>query len=209
MSDRRRAIASLPRRVVGTAAVGVLAVAAVIAGVLAASASGTSGSSPARAFGLPAASSAPAGWHRATLAGGAAVLAYPPVMQLVSSDRGAASAAQLSSSGEYLLYLNATPKQGDESLRNWPQFRLGHLTDDDASSAHELATISGVRFLGGTGTCVKDDYVTKVGAHHFTEIACFVQGRTSASVIVAAAPTASWASLSGLLGRAIAGYVVR
>ena len=78
-------------------------------------------------------------------------------------------------------------------MRDWPEFRLEHLTDDDASTARQLAASHGVRFLGGTGTCVVDAYVTKVKAHHFTELACFVQGKTSSSVIIAAAPTASWA----------------
>src|SRR5438105_1853327 len=51
----------------------------------------------------------PAGWHHAVLPGGQAVLAYPPAMHLVSGDRGTVTAAQISRSGSYLLYLNATP----------------------------------------------------------------------------------------------------
>ena len=156
-----------------------------------------------------AAKPAPAGWHQVSLSGGGAVLAYPPAMRPVSGDRGTASAAQVSSSGKYLMYLNATPKQGAETLRDWPEFRLEHLTDDDASTARQLAASHGVRFLGGTGTCVIDAYVTKIKAHHFTELACFVQGRTSSSVIIAAAPTASWATASGVLMRAVAAYQVR
>ena len=107
------------------------------------------------------------------------------------------------------MYLNATPRQGAETLRDWPEFRLEHLTDDDASTARQLAVSHSVRFLGGTGTCVIDAYVTKVKAHHFTEVACFVQGKTSSSVIIAAAPTASWAASSGVLMRAVAAYQVR
>jgi hypothetical protein len=41
------------------------------------------------------------------------------------------------------------------------------------------------------------------------EIACLVQGRTSASVIVAATPAATWAQASPLLVRAAAAYQVR
>jgi hypothetical protein len=152
---------------------------------------------------------APAAWHEASLSDGGAVLAYPPDMHPVSGDRGTVSVAQLSAPGNYLMYLNATPKQGAETLSNWPEFRLEHLTDDDASTARQLAASDGVRFLGGTGTCVIDAYITKDNAHHFTEIACFVQGKTSSSVIIAAAPTASWATASGLLMRAVAAYQVR
>jgi hypothetical protein len=207
MSAGNRRATGLSHRAVAMAAAGVLVVGAIIAAVVLIAA--PSPSTPTVfAMGVPR--SAPAGWHRTALADGGGVLAYPPAMHLVEGDRGTVSAAQLNRSGRYLLYLNATPRQGDETLQNWPSFRVSHLLDDDASVAHELASVIGVRFLGGgTGVCVSDTYVTKVGAHHFTEIACFVLGLTSASVIIAAAPTASWPSSSSLLRRAIAGYQVR
>ena len=137
------------------------------------------------------------------------MLAYPPSMHLVSGDPGTVSAAQLSSSGAYLMYLNATPRQGAESLRNWPAFRLRHLLDDDASAARLLAQSRGVSFAGGTGSCVVDAYVTKIHRHHYTELACYVQGRTSASVIIAAAPTAGRATLPRALTRAVGAYQTR
>jgi len=201
-------------RVFAAAVFAAAAVSAAVAGCQSsASATGDgNGKSPAAAVPpvhVLAAESAPAGWHQASLASGGAVLAYPPAMRPVSGDRGTASAAQLSSSGKYLMYLNATPKQGAETLRDWPEFRLEHLTEDDASTARQLAASHGVRFLGGTGTCVIDAYVTKVKAHHYTELACFVQGQTSSSVIIAAAPTASWATASRVLMRAVAAYEVR
>jgi len=152
---------------------------------------------------------APAGWRRAALPGDQAVLAYPPSMHLVSGDPGTVSAAQLSSSGAYLMYLNATPRQGTESLRNWPAFRLRHLLDDDASAARLLAQSRGVSFAGGTGSCIVDAYVTKIHRHHYTELACYVQGRTSASVIIAAAPTAGRATLPRALTRAVGAYQTR
>ena len=152
---------------------------------------------------------APAGWRRAALPGDQAVLAYPPSMHLVSGDPGTVSAAQLSSSGAYLMYLNATPRQGTESLRNWPAFRLRHLLDDDASAARLLAQSRGVSFAGGTGSCIVDAYITKIHRHHYTELACYVQGRTSASVIIAAAPTAGRATLPRALTRAVGAYQTR
>ena len=151
----------------------------------------------------------PAGWRRAILPGDGAVLAYPPGMHPVAGDRGTISVARFGPSGAYLMYLNATPRQGTETLRNWPAFRVSHLLDDDARSARLLAARRGVRFAGGTGSCVEDAYVTKAGAHHYTELACLVQGRTRASVIVAAAPTASWASVAGVLVRSVDAYQVR
>jgi hypothetical protein len=87
------------------------------------------------------------------------------------------SAAQVSPSGAFRLYLNATPRQGDEQPRGWDAFRLRLLTADDAASDRELAAAQGVRFRGGTGSCVIDQYVTWVGAHRHQEIACLTGGR--------------------------------
>ena len=168
---------------------------------------GTTGALPSAH--LLAARQAPAGWHLVTLPDGKAVLAYPPGMHRVTGDRGSASAAKVSPSGSYVMYLNATPKQSDETLADWPHFRIEHLTDDDASTARLLSVSHGVRFLGGTGTCVIDTYVTRTKANRYTELACFVQGKTGSTVIIAAAPSAVWKSESGTLTRAVAAFRVR
>jgi hypothetical protein len=152
---------------------------------------------------------APAGWHHAVLPGGRAVLAYPPAMHLITGDRGTVTAARISRSGSYLLYLNATPRQGAESLRNWARLRVNHLRDEDASAARLLAASRGLRFTGATGSCVLDTYVTKIKAHHYTELACLVQGHGSASVIVAAAPAADWSRAAPVLTRAVGAYRAR
>jgi len=189
----------------------------VAAGVLAAApvaAAGCSSSPAAGGASIPrvrllAARHAPAGWHNASLLGGRAVLAYPPAMHLVEGDRGTVSAAKFNASGAYLMYLNATPKQSSETLGNWPGFRIEHLKKENAVTARLIAESRGVRFLGGTGTCVVDAYVTKVKSNHYTELACFVRGQTTSSVIIAAAPTARWASASRVLMRAVAAYQVQ
>jgi hypothetical protein len=167
------------------------------------------GGSPGRAFPSLVPAAAPAGWPHLTLPNGTAVLSYPPSLRPVSSDADAVSAAQVSPGGAFERYLNATPRQGDEQLRGWAAFRLRLLTADDAASARELAAAQGVTFRGGTGSCVIDQYVTRIGAHRYQEIACLVQGRTSASVIVAAASAATWAQASPLLFRAVAAYQIR
>jgi hypothetical protein len=152
---------------------------------------------------------APAGWHHAVLPGGRAVLAYPPAMHLITGDRGTVTAAHISRSGSYLLYLNATPRQGAENLRNWPRFRVNHLLDEDVSAARLLAASRGLRFTGATGSCVLDTYVTRVKAHHYTELACLVQGHGGTSVIVAAAPAADWCRAAAVLARAVGAYRAR
>jgi hypothetical protein len=152
---------------------------------------------------------APAGWHLLTLPDRTAVLAFPPSMHRVSGDGGTVSAAELSASGAYLMYLNATPKQGNETLSGWPEFRIDHVAEEEHTTPRLIAASHGVRFLGGRGSCVIDTYVTKVKANHYTEIACYVQGKTSSSVIIGAAPTADWARASGPLMRAVAAFQVR
>ena len=152
---------------------------------------------------------APTGWPRAALPGGTAVLSYPPSPRPLPGDKGTVSAARLGPGGTFQLYLNATPRQGAEILARWAAFRLKFLRADNAAGARLDAAAQRVRFRGGTGSCVIDDYLTKIGARHYQEIACLVQGRTSASVIVAAAPAASRAKIRPLLFQAVAAYQVR
>lgn len=186
---------------------------AVIAGVVAIAITVIAFALPGRsargAFPVLHPAAAPAGWRHLRLPNGTAVLSYPPWLRPVAGDKDAVSAARLSPDGAFQVYLNATPRQGTERLRHWAAFRLRLLRSDDAVSAHEVAAAQRVTFRGGTGSCVIDGYVTRIGAHHYDEIACLVQGRTSASVIVAAAPAATWARARPLLFRAVAAYAVR
>ena len=167
------------------------------------------GRSPGRAFPPLVPAAAPAGWPHLGLPNGTAVLSYPPSLRRIAGDTDAVSAARLSPGGAFELYLNATPRQGAERQQDWAAFRLRLLRSDDAASAHEVSAAEDVKFRGGTGSCVIDAYVTRIGGHHYQEIACLVQGRTSASVIVAAAPAARWAQARPLLFRAVAAYLVR
>jgi hypothetical protein len=188
------------------AAAAVVAVAAIAAIVVALA---QPGRPPGRAFPRLRPAAAPAGWTRAALSNGAAVLSYPPVLHPIAGDGGTVSAAQLGPGGTFQLYLNATPRQGAETLAHWAAFRLKFLRADSATTAHLDAAARGVRFRGGTGSCVIDDYTTRIGAHHFQEIACLVQGRHSGSVIIAAAPAATWPQARPLLLRTVAAYQVR
>jgi len=164
---------------------------------------------PAQTVLLPAAAPAPAAWHTVSLPNGTAVLSYPPSLRPVAGDADAVSVARLGTAGRYLLYLNATPHQGDENRPHWAAIRLRLLRSDEASSVHQDGAASGVRFRGGTGSCVNDDYVTKIGTHHYEEIACLVYGKSGGSVVVAAAPAAQWPQMRLLLERAVAAYQVR
>jgi len=152
---------------------------------------------------------APAAWRQLRLPAGAGVLSVPPLLHRVAGDAGTVSAALIAHDGAYLAYLNATPLQGGEHLDGWAKFRLEHLRDDDARSAREQSSATMLHFRGATGSCVTDDYVTKVGAHPFHEIACLVQGGGTGSVIVAAAPPSDWSRVGPVLERAISSYALR
>jgi hypothetical protein len=167
------------------------------------------GHSPGQTFHPLAPAAAPAGWRHLTLPNGTAVLSYPPSLRPIAGDKDAVSAAKVGPGGRFQLYLNATPRQGTEHPEHWASFRLSRLRSDDAVSAREDAAAEGVKFRGGTGSCIIDDYITRIGGRHYQEIACLVQGRTSASVIIAASPATSWAEARPLLLRAVAAYLVR
>jgi hypothetical protein len=146
----------------------------------------------------------PKGWNVVQIPTGAQ-LAYPPGWDKARGDPGTATAALLGAGGQYVGYLNVTPRQGDETLTGWASFRVSHNADEGDRDVKRLAAATGLRFLDGTGSCVEDSYTTSVGAR-YTEIACIVKGPSTTSVIVGAAPPVSWAQVSPQLERAISGF---
>src|SRR5579862_2431703 len=142
-------------------------------------------------FGWFAPAPAPAGWRHLTLPANGAVLSYPPSLTRIRSDPGSVSVERKDSKGDILAYLNATPQQGAEKLSTWPSFRVEHHLDENAISDRVLGKAR-LSFRGGTGSCLIDDYVTRVGHNSYREIACFVVGRHAGSVIIAAGSTSSW-----------------
>ena len=159
-------------------------------------------------FGWLRPSQVPKGWKTVNTASGKATLAYPPPFHQIPGDPGSVSAAVISSAGHYLAYLNVTPRQGDEGLKNWPQFRLNHLSQDDNISVHEVAEVSNIPFNGGSGTCVIDDYVTVVAHNHFREISCFVKGSKGGAVVVATASRPMWVHYASQLEGAVTSFKV-
>jgi hypothetical protein len=123
----------------------------------------------------------------------------------VRGDAGTATAALLGAGGRFLGYLNVTPRQGGETLAGWPSLRVAHNAAEGNRDNTRLAAARGLRFLTGHGSCVKDAYTTRTAAHYI-EIACLVAGPRITSVIVGAAPPASWPRVSGLIERAISGF---
>src|SRR5580700_1735806 len=146
---------------------------------------------------------APTGWNVARTQGGAA-LAYPPGWTPIKTDPGTASVALLAGGRRIDGYLNATPRQGTETLADWSRFRPAHNQDEGDRGLRFLAATTTARFRSGRGACVIDTYTTAKASYH--EIACLVSGGGSSAVVVAAAPTALWNQQARTLERAVSSF---
>ena len=125
-----------------------LAVVGVTAMLLTVTLAGCGGSSRGRASGpfawlRPA--TPPTGWNVARTHGGA-TLAYPPRWTPIKTDPGTASVALLDGGERIDGYLNATPRQGNETLGDWSRFRPQHNQDEGDR---------GVRLVAATTTALE------------------------------------------------------
>ena len=191
------------RRMRVTVGLAVVATGAVLFAALA----GHGGLSPADASGPFAwlhPNAPPSGWHLAQTPGGA-VLASPPGWTPITTDRGTVSVALLGHGGRIDGYLNATPRQGNETLSNWSRFRPQHNREEGDRAVRLLAATSHARFRIGRGACVIDSYSTSKASYQ--EIACLVTGPRSSAVVIAAAPSALWHQQAATLERAVSSFV--
>jgi hypothetical protein len=190
-----------------TAAIGATAVALIVLGVFVGLTSGDQASHGPRAgaFAWLRPAPAPADWNVARISGGA-TLSYPPGWKPLKTDPGTATAGLLPGGDEddIVGYLNATPRQGEETLENWASFRPDHNRDEGDRSVHLIASSTGLPFREGHGSCVIDDYTTSRATYR--EIACFVSGAGSSAVVVAAAPTSSWDQQEATLRQAVSAF---
>jgi hypothetical protein len=146
----------------------------------------------------------PAGWHVARIED-RATLPYPPEWKPIKSDPGTATVALLSDGDRIAGYLNATPKQGPETLANWSSFRPDHNRDEGDRDVRLIAAAGDLHFRSGPGSCVIDDYTTSKATYR--EIACLVSGPRSSAVVVAAAPSTLWDQQAATLHRAVSSFV--
>jgi hypothetical protein len=100
-------------------------------------------------------------------------------------------------------YLNATPRQGNETLADWSRFRPQH-NQNEGDHGVRLVAATTARFHAGRGACVIDTYSTSRASYR--EIACLVSGQRSSAVVVAAAPIALWDQQAATLQRAVASF---
>src|SRR3954454_1149165 len=191
---------SRPRVTAGLAAVGVGALLLVaLAGC-----AGSGGGPAPRPFDWLRPASAPTGWNVARIRGGAR-LAYPPGWTPLKTDPGTASVALLGHRDQIDGYLNATPRQGNETLADWSRFRPQHNQGEGDRGVRLVAATPDGRFRSGRGACVIDTYSTSKASYR--EIACLVSGPGSSAVVVAAAPTALWDQQAAALQRAVSSFV--
>jgi hypothetical protein len=148
--------------------------------------------------------SPPTGWNIARTRGGA-TLAYPPGWTPIKTDPGTASVALLGGGERIDGYLNATPRQGTETLANWSRFRPQHNEGEGDRGVRLVAATTDGRFRSGRGACVIDTYTTSRASYR--EIACLVSGSGSSAVVVAAAPIALWDQQAPKLQRAVSSFV--
>jgi hypothetical protein len=150
---------------------------------------------------------APNGWKVARLPSGNATFAYPRTWKPIRTDPGTASVALLGRGRNIRGYLNLTPRQGTETLANWPSFRTEHLGDEGSTDVRLISSAHDLAFRSGRGTCVSDSYRTSRA--RYREIACLVAGTRTTSVVVGAAPSKTWAQRAQTIERAIASLRTR
>ena len=132
-------------------------------------------------------------------------LAYPPGWRPIKTDPGTATVALLGGGERIEGYLNATPKQGSETLANWSRFRDDHNAGEGSRDVRLVASARNLSFRSGRGSCGIDSYTTSKA--HYREIACLVSGPNSSAVVVAAAPAELWHDQAATLHRAVASFV--
>jgi hypothetical protein len=179
---------------------------AVGAGLLVAAIAGSGNSTHGRASGSFAwlhPATAPAGWRVARTAGGS-TFSYPPGWRSIKTDPGTTSVA-LVRGGRIEAYLNATPKQGAETLADWSRFRPAHNLGEGDRGVRVAASTDRAPFRSGRGSCVIDTYTTSKTAYR--EIACLVSGPRPSAVMVAAAPVELWNHEAASLQRAVSSFV--
>jgi hypothetical protein len=146
----------------------------------------------------------PSTWRLARLPSQAATLAYPPRWRPIPSDPGTVSAALLGRRGRIVGYLNATPRQGDETVANWPTFRIRHLRAEGDQAVRLIAARRGFAFHSGSASCLIDTYRTSLA--RYREIACLINAAPAATVVVGAARTGDWHTQARAIERSIASF---
>jgi hypothetical protein len=170
---------------------------------------GTRAPRPSNAFSWLRPRPAPAGWAGTSIASGGAVLFHPPDWKEIPGDKGTVSFSLRDGRGLYRGYLNVTPRQGAERLAGWADFRTNRNRAEGDRKVREQAAAEGLSFAAASGSCVIDDYRSRVGSNLYTELACIASGRRYTNVFIGAALSRDWARLGPLIERAASALIER
>ena len=162
---------------------------------------------PAGAFSWLHPALPPAGWAQTTTATSQATLFYPPNWKAIPGDHGTVIRSLRAPSGLYVGYLNATPRQGTEQPHGWAAFRIDHNREEGDKQVSQVAAAEDLPFANAHGSCVIDDYLSKIGSNPYREIACLVTGYSHSDVFIGAALKRDWPTLSHSLEEAASTFV--
>ena len=109
----------------------------------------------------------------------------------------------------FVGYLNVTPRQGAEQLHGWAAFRTNRNRDEGDGHVNQVADADGLHFRAARGSCVIDDYISRVGSHPYREIACIVKGHRHTDVFIGAGLRQDWNTVRGTLERAASSLLQR
>jgi hypothetical protein len=152
---------------------------------------------------------APKTWTNATIASGGATLFYPSSWKPIPGDRGTVTAALRDTRGAYRGYLNVTPRQGAERLAGWAAFRTRRNMQEGDLQTRVVAAAENLRFGNARGSCVVDDYRSRVGSHAYREVACLVAGSHYTNVFIGATLARDWTTLGWVIERAASSLTER
>ena len=151
----------------------------------------------------------PKTWTHVTIASGGATLSYPSNWKPIPGDRGTVTAALRDSRGLYRGYLNVTPRQGAEQLAGWATFRVARNTQEGDRRTRIVAAAENLRLDRARGSCVVDDYLSRVGSHPYREVACIFTGSRYTNVFVGATLVRDWPTLGRVVERAASAFTER
>ena len=171
--------------------------------------SGTRAPRASNAFSWLRPHAAPVGWIGTSIESGGAVLFHPPGWKQTPGDKGTLSFSLRDGRGLYRGYLNVTPRQGAERLAGWADFRTTRNRAEGDRRVREQAAAEGLHFVAAGGSCVIDDYLSRVGSNPYTELACIASGRRYTNVFVGAALSRDWVRLGPVIERAASALIER
>jgi hypothetical protein len=81
--------------------------------------------------------------------------------------------------------------------------------EDGDQRTHIVTAAENLRLGSARGSCVVDDYLSRVGSHPYREVACIFTGNRSTNVFVGATLAGDWPTLGRVVERAASAFTER